>query len=473
MPELIAQSRLHVPADEVFAWHERPGALDRLIPPWQDTRILERTGGLLDDDRVVLQLKKGPFRFRWVVRHFDYRANRRFCDEQTQGPFAEWVHEHDFLPQEADGCVLRDRVRYRLPTGLVGDFVLDHFVRNELRRVFLHRHRTVREDITRHRRFADRGPLRIVVTGASGLVGRALCAYLSGAGHTVLRMVRRAPRLDQPEIGWSPAAGSIDRTALRDIDAVVHLAGENIAAGRWTDQRKQAIRDSRVRSTELLARTLASLDRKPRVFIGASAVGYYGQRGDVPIDESGTPGEGFLADVCQQWEAAARSARDADIRVVNLRLGMVLAAGGGALAKMLTPFRMGMGGPIGSGDQPMSWIALEDLVGCIEHALFDHTLEGPVNATSPQPVSNRTFARTLGQVLRRPSVARVPAPAVRLLFGEMGTELLLEGVRAIPARLQAAGFEFLYPDLATALRRELGLLDPELERTAGTEINFA
>jgi len=472
MPELTAQSRVEAPVEEVFAWHERPGALDRLMPPWAGVQVLERRGGLRDGDRVVFEVRKGPLRCRWHARHFDYEAGRRFCDEQVEGPFAEWVHVHDFLPHDAGGCLVRDRVRYRLPLGAVGGMIAGRDIRKQLTRVFGHRHRTVREDLRRHGRFSDRGPLRIAITGASGLVGRALGAYLGGGGHTVWRVVRRAPQPDEPEIGWNPAAGSIERSKLEGIDAVIHLAGENIAAGRWTMQRKQAIRDSRVRSTELLARTLADLDARPRVLVSASAVGYYGHRGDEPVDESSPAGDGFLADVCRQWEAASEPAREAGIRVVNLRLGMVLAASGGALPRMLTPFKWCVGGPVGTGRQQVSWIAAEDLVGCVEHALFNDTLAGPVNATSPQPVSNREFVRTLGQVLRRPAVARVPAAVVRLLFGQMGTELLLSGVRVMPGRLQSSGFAFLYPDLVSALRRELGLFDFHAERAAGTEIRF-
>ena len=296
----------------------------------------------------------------------------------------------------------------------------------------------------------------MVVSGASGLVGGALVAALEVAGVRVVRLVRRRPAPGESDVGWDPASGTIDARGLEGADAVVHLAGESIAAGRWTPARKDAIRRSRVDGTRLLAETLARLSRPPGVLVSASAVGYYGSRGDEALTEASAPGTGFLADVCRAWEAAAQPARDAGIRVVTPRIGMVLAARGGALARMLPPFRLGLGGVVGSGRQYMSWIALDDLVGAIRHVIGDGDVAGAVNAVAPLPVTNREFTRTLGRVLGRPTLAPLPAPVVRLLFGEMGEALLLDGARALPARLQAAGFRFRHPGLEAALRSVLG-----------------
>ncbi len=295
----------------------------------------------------------------------------------------------------------------------------------------------------------------IAITGSSGLVGSALIRALEADGHLVRPIVRRPPRDGKHEIRWDPAAGMIDATEMAIVDAVVHLAGENIAAHRWTRPFKDRILSSRVRGTSLLCETLAGLASRPAVLVSASAIGYYGDRGDEPLDESSPPGDGFLCEVCQQWEAATVPARDADIRVVNLRIGFVLSQRGGGLAKMLTPFRLGLGGVIGSGDQYMSWIAIDDLVRVIQFALAAAAVAGPVNAVTPTPVTNREFTKTLGRTLRRPTLCPMPAFAARLAFGEMADEMLLCSARVEPHALAAAGFAFEYPQLEPALRHLL------------------
>jgi uncharacterized protein (TIGR01777 family) len=297
------------------------------------------------------------------------------------------------------------------------------------------------------------GPLTVAVSGATGLVGSGLVELLRARGHRARRLVRRDPRGD--DIFWNPAEERIDADALAEADAVVHLAGENISEGRWNDAKKRRIRDSRVEGTALLANALASLPRPPRTFACASAIGYYGNRGDEIMDETSPPGDGFLAETCVAWEAAAEPARAAGIRVVNMRIGVVLAGEGGALPKIATPFKLGLGGPVGDGRQYMSWIAREDLLAALEFVLTHPTLAGPVNLVAPAPVTNREFALALGRVLGRPAVLPLPAVAVRLLFGEMGDELLLSSTRVQPRRLLNAGFEFQYPALEPALRHLL------------------
>ena len=295
---------------------------------------------------------------------------------------------------------------------------------------------------------------RIAVTGASGFVGSALVPALRAAGHEVVPLVRGGTAAG-PAAAWDPATAAVDARALGDVGAVVHLAGENIAAGRWTAARKRAIADSRGPVTERLCRTLAALPVPPRVLVSASATGIYGDRGDELLDEASAPGTGFLADVAAAWERATQPAADAGIRVVNLRLGMVLARDGGALRRMLPPFRLGLGGPLGPGTQWLPWITRHDLVRAIEFVLGEPSLHGPVLACSPQPVTNATFTRELGRALHRPAVLRVPRFALRLLFGEMADALLLASQRAAPVALPRAGFAFDHPDLATALRAVL------------------
>jgi hypothetical protein len=297
--------------------------------------------------------------------------------------------------------------------------------------------------------------LRVAVTGATGLVGSALVTALRAAGHRVDRVSRRPPRPGTTDIQWDPARGRLDPRALEGADAVVHLAGESIAAGRWTASAKARIRESRVGGTRLVADTLAGLDRRPRVLVSASAIGYYGHRGSEALTEDSPPGTGFLAEVARAWEAAADPARAAGIRVVHPRLGIILAGQGGALPQMLRPFRLGLGGPIGGGRQYWSWIALADVIRVVELVLAVESFAGPVNAVAPAPVTNREFARALGRALARPTLVPLPAPAVRLLMGEMGQALLLDSARVLPRRLERAGFRFRHPDLASALRDAL------------------
>jgi uncharacterized protein (TIGR01777 family) len=291
---------------------------------------------------------------------------------------------------------------------------------------------------------------RVAMTGASGLIGRALKSALELGGSRVLPLVRR--EAGPGEAAWDLEAGTVDLSALEGSDAVVHLAGDNLGEGRWTPDKKARILNSRVRGTEVLCEGLARMRRPPSVLVAASAIGWYGDGGDREQDEASPAGEGFLPRVCAAWEAATRPAVEAGIRVVNLRIGVVLASGGGALPKMLAPYRFGMGGPVGGGRQYVSWIALPDLVDAVDWCLGHDALSGPVNATAPGAVRQGDFARTLGRVLRRPAVVPLPAWVVRLAMGDKGEALLLEGARISPTRLLASGFSFRYPDLKGALR---------------------
>lgn len=294
--------------------------------------------------------------------------------------------------------------------------------------------------------------MKIVVAGASGLVGSALLPALRASGHDVMRLVRRDARAPD-EIRWNPVAGEIDATRLEGVDAAINLAGENLASGRWTAERRERILRSRVDATRTLVTALAKLERKPAVFLSASAVGFYGDRGDEMLDESSAIGHGFLPEVCLAWETHAENAARAGIRTVLLRFGVILADGGGALAKMLPPFRVGLGGRLGSGKQWMSWVSIKDVVGAIRHALTTETLRGPVNVVAPQAVTNGEFARTLGRVLGRPAVLPVPAWVLRLAVGRgMADEALLASTRARPMRLRESGYVFRDGELDAALR---------------------
>lgn len=294
----------------------------------------------------------------------------------------------------------------------------------------------------------------IAISGASGFLGSALSDLLRARGDRV-RPLARPGHAQSDGIHWDPVGGTIDQRALEGVDAVVHLAGESVGDGRWTAEKKQRIRASRVRGTALLAGSLAALRKRPRVLVSGSAVGYYGAHGDEQLDESAPAGSDFLAEVAAEWEAAAEPARAAGIRVAHPRTGIVLAPHGGALAKLLGPFKLGLGARFGAGTQWMSWVAFDDAVNALVHALDCDALAGPFNVTAPKPVTNAELTRTLARALDRPQLLAIPAFAARALFGEMADVALLSGVRALPARLLATGFRFAHPELAAFLAQAL------------------
>lgn len=458
-----------VSAAELFAWHERPGAFERLTPGFMPAKVAARSGGIRDGGRVSLDIPIGPTSMRWEMEHVGYVAGREFRDVQRSGPLAAWEHVHRMEPQGEHASVLEDRITYRLPVAPFGELVAGHFTREKLERLMRWRHALTRLDLERHARYASRGTSgtrgtrTVAVTGASGFLGGALAAFLTTGGHSV-RTVGRGAGSD---VRWDPSRDGADArgasladalaTALAGVDAVIHLAGASVAE-RWTDAHKREIRVSRVESTRLIAEACARMVPKPEVLICGSAVGIYGSRGDEVLDESSTLGDDFLAEVGKEWEAAAQPALDAGIRVVFLRTGIVLNPAGGALGKMLLPFQAGVGGKLGSGKQWMSWISREDWIGAAYHALQTPSVAGPINLTSPEPVTAATFASTLARVLHRPALFPVPAIVLTTLFGEMAHGTILASQRALPKALERAGFEFAHPTLSSALRFELGLL---------------
>ncbi len=451
--------RIERPAAEVFAWHERPGAFQRLAPPWQKLQLISQAGGIRDGATVSLRTKLGPVWVRWDVEHRDYIEGVQFRDVQRRGPFAQWEHLHRVEPIEGGrACVLTDAITYRLPFGVLGRIGGGAFARGELERLFNYRHALTKADLESTTRYLSVRPMVFLIAGASGLVGRQLTAFLQTQGHTVRRLVRRAPA-GADEVFWDPAAGTLDAYALRGVDGVINLSGVGVADARWSVERKAAILSSRVDSTRTLVRAMGEVRSerlRPFVFISASATGVYGDRGDEILTEDAPAGDGFLADVCKAWEREAVMAEVLGVRVVKLRTGVVLTPAGGALAKLLPVFNAGLGGRLGSGAMWMSWISLDDLIGAIYHAVLDVRCAGAVNLVAPQPVTNAEFTRTLGRVLRRPAILPVPTLALKTVFGEMAQETLLASARVVPARLQAAGYVFRHENLSAALHAGLG-----------------
>jgi uncharacterized protein (TIGR01777 family) len=433
------------PLDEVFAWHTRPGAMRRLVPPWQPMTVVAETPSLADG-RAVLGLPGG---LRWVAQHdpAGFDPPHCFVDELSSQGLASWParivgrwrHTHEFSAH-AGGTKVRDRVDTTVP-GVA------------LRSTFVYRHRQLAEDLAAHRAAAA-PPMVVAISGASGLVGEALAAFLSTGGHRVIRLVRRRAA-NILERQWDPSCPAPN--LLSGVDAVVHLAGASIA-GRFTDRHKAAIRDSRIEPTRRLAVAAALSDDGPTTFVSASAIGYYGfDRGDALLGEDSPRGDGFLADVVADWEEATAPAAEAGLRVVTVRTGIVQSARGGTLKLMRPLFAAGLGGRLGSGEQWLSWIGLDDLLDVYHRALYDARLSGPVNAVAPDPVRNADYTKALAAVLHRPAVLPVPPLGPKLLLGEQGVrELAAANQRVLPAKLQSLGHRFRRSKLTDALGHELG-----------------
>ncbi len=451
----VRRSTINASAADLYDWHLRPGAFLRLQPPWEKVKLIRQSGPLGPGCEVEIGVNIGPIEQRWVAQHADFVPGEQFRDIQISGPFAKFEHTHRMRPLSRESSELEDSIEYIPPLGWPGRWFGQPIIAGKLDRMFRYRHDITKHDLETWTRYKEQPRLKILVAGAGGLVGTALIPFLTTQGHSVTRLVRRAAGASD-EISWDPARGEIDATKLEGFDAVIHLGGKNIAGQRWTPAVKQRILESRTIPTRFLAQTLRTLQSPPACFICASAIGFYGDTGINLADESVPAGEGFLADVCRAWEAACEPLLDSSTRVVNMRIGVVLTPLDAALAKLLLPFQLGLGGPIGSGRQYWSWITLDDVIGALHHALVTPQLQGPVNTTAPQPVTNQEFGDTLARVLSRPAFLPAPAFAMRTLLGEMAEALLLASLRVQPDRLLTTGYQFRHPNLETGLRHLLG-----------------
>ncbi|MFH5823705.1 TIGR01777 family oxidoreductase [Georgenia sp. AZ-5] len=480
---------LPYPREQVFAWFERPGALVRLNPPFGGTVLAEPSDGIRDGSVAKLGIGPPgvlgaglgaaarsvpwpglvPQRLRrpeldWTARHDAYDPPSAFRDTMVRGPLRRWVHTHRFEDAPAGGTVMTDHVDFAVPgEGRLPGGATEAGARAmlpALRRIFAYRDDQLRGDLDFHAAHAAAGTRTVAVAGASGLIGRQLCALLTGGGHRVVRLVRRESR-GPDEISWDPARGRLDPESLRDVDVVVNLAGRFIG-GHFTDQAKREILTSRVETTGLLARSLAVLaeDGRPRAFLCASGINYYGARPHVgddpaPLPEDAPSGDGFLAEVCRAWEGATAPAADAGVRVVSTRTGIVQTPAEGALARFLPLYAVGLGGPLDC-EQWVSWISVDDAISAYAHAALTEALTGPLNAVGPAPVLGAEYARTLGRVLHRPALLPVPRFGPRLVVGEQGArELAYASQRVSSRKLEASGYRFRHPTLETALRHVL------------------
>lgn len=444
-----------ISAEKLFDWHERPGALERLLLPWQKVIILKSGQSLANGTHVHLRIRIGPLWYDMEVEHCNYVKGRCFSDIQRRGPFAYWLHEHRFHPKGDGQSILEDRIHYRMPLGRLGEWIAGSSVQRELERAFRYRHEVVYKDLVTHAIPPETKLRRILVSGASGLIGRALTPYLRLQGHKVIYLSRTS---GEATLRWSPESNTLEPRALSECapDAVIHLAGEPIAQ-RWTANTKQRILNSRIQGTRLLSERLAALRTPPKVLICASGISLYGTRRDGVVDEtSEVRRDGFLAETVHHWEAAATPAVQAGMRVVYLRIGVVLSPAGGALAKMLPFFKVGLGASMGSGNQCLSWIALDDVVGACYHCLRGSNIQGVVNAVAPQNVSNAEFTNAVASGLNRKARIRLPRAAVALALGEMGIETLLSSQNVQPLRLLETDYCFRYPNINVALAHFLG-----------------
>lgn len=451
--------RVDHPHRDVVDWHERPGALIRLTPPGLATPDDPAEGGTRAGRIVGVRL--GPpllpdvLRPRWVVRHTDSDGQGRFTDRQAHGPWRTWQHEHEIRPEVAEDpsrTGLHEVIDVELPRRLSR---LEPLAERQIRSVLSFRASQLREDLDFHARFAGTPRRTIAITGSSGLIGTQLAALLESGGHTVRRMIRE-DAVGPGEIAWDPRAGVLDPGDLEGVDVVINLAGRSIAT-RWTKAARRQIYESRIHGTALLARTLARMDNGPRALVQASAVGYYG--GQCPgelLTESDPGGEGFLAEVVRDWEAAARPAAEAGVRVAAVRTGVVLSDAGGALLPQLPLFLAGVGGRLNHPEAVTSWITLDDIARVFAHAALSVDVEGPLNGVAPQPATAHELARTLGKVLRRPALVPVPGFGPRLVLGAEGARELVQADQNVSdARLQAGGFHAAHGELEQALRHVL------------------
>ena len=475
---------------DVFAWHERDGAFERLNPCWAPVKIISSVKGIKDGAKVVVKVPyfgSLPFYMTWKLTHDSYSPPNLFRDVLTRGLFKSWKHSHKFsdLKLAVEGgdkniknlTLYEDSIEFELPFPMNLVFGSDAwrwvselvqrcrtqaqrpaiqikipFLSSELNRVFKYRHQILLNDLQEHNGVVAK---KIAISGASGFVGSALTPFLTTGGHTVTKLVRKMTD-QKDECYWDQQTSTVDLNKLENLDVFIHLAGENIAEGKWTTAKKNAIRSSRVEATNFLVDRLLKLKNPPKIFISASAIGIYNSSKTETFDEDSEIGSGFLAEVASEWENATKKLSDHGVRVVNLRFGIVLSPNGGALKQMMLPFLCGLGGRLGDGMHYMSWIALEDLIRIIYYSINNEKLNGPINCVAPNPVTNAEFTKIFGKVLKRPTLIPTPIAPLRALYGEMVDAVLLASHRVLPKRLEEAGFKFNFPELEQALRFSLG-----------------
>jgi uncharacterized protein (TIGR01777 family) len=453
LDSFIKTLTLSVNAKDLFDWHKRKGAFERLTPPWDPVEIIRKDEGIDDGKEVELRIKIAGIPQTLKVTHQNYQEGKQFEDRQLAGPFAHWVHTHKVEAIDEKKSELIDSIEYRLPMGKLGKIFGSGIAESRLNHLFHYRHTIMKHDLSWLKWAQDQqvSPKKVIISGASGLVGKNLSAFLSTQGHEVWHFTRNPKEAQTPNrLLWQNAEDPLP--SLASFDWVIHLAGENVGQ-RWTQDTKKKIVESRLSRTQALAQKLAQEKTKNQVFFSASAIGYYGLNAE-NVDESAPKGSGFLAELCGDWEDKAKLAQD-QVRSIQGRIGLVLSLQGGALDRLHLPFALGLGGNIGLGQRWMSWIDLNDLIGGIYFSLIKEEISGPVNLVT-SAVSNAEFTKTLGKVLNRPTIAPIPPFVLQAMFGEMANETILASQSVIPKKLKDLGFQSSIQRLEDSFRLQLG-----------------
>jgi len=438
--------------DKLFGYHEKPGVLRRLTPPWVNAEVLREPENLYAGSSAIIRLKQFGIKLNWEARHTEYDKNRFFKDVQIKGPFRFWQHSHYFKNISAGSSKLTDFVEYELPLSNVLDIPAGGLVRRELERMFRYRHSVIKNDLSVIDKY-DVPYKKILISGTGGVIGSELADLLKMMGHKVYKLIRRKSGRED-EIVYEPYSGYIS-DSLEGFDIVIHLAGDPIGKGRWTDNKKKLIRESRIDTTRFLVERIKQLKRKPEVFFSASAIGYYGDRGETEVNEESEKGTDFISDLCWDWEEEALKLKDT-CRVVTGRFGVVLTLKGGALKEYYNFYRFGLGFKIGSGEQWISWISLDDALYSVLECIFNKQIQGAVNIVSDLPFKQKVFAETLAKFMKRPVPLKLPPSFISGLFGQKGKEILLAGSKVIPVKLKEQKHHFFYNDLNAAFAHIMG-----------------
>jgi len=472
-------SLIHCNVNNLFDYHTRNGALERLIPPWSGLNLVNQKGGINNDAISIFRINFGPINFQWIAKHFGYIHNKQFQDEMIKGPFQKWIHTHSFIPQGLNQSFIEDKIDYTPKFGKIGSNIIQKRIQNYLEQLFLYRSRILVNDIY-FEKMALEKEKKILITGSHGLIGSALIPLLTSIGkHKITRLVRSLNNnnnhnnmnihsitntLNNNEdndkiIYWDPDHKKLNLHQLEGYDIIIHLAGENIF-GRWTNIKKQKIFDSRIESTKLLAESLTKLSNPPSLLICASAIGYYGRdRPNEHLTEDSSPGEGFLSKVCQKWENATKTASEIGIRVVNTRFGIVLTPKGGILQKLLGPYKLGLGIIIGNKDQYINWISIEDVIKGIFFSITNTSIRGTINIVSPKLVTNLEFSNILKKIFNTKLSISINQNITKVIFGEMSDELLSTNTYVIPKKLISTGYKFFNLELDDTLKFLLGKME--------------
>ena len=448
----IRKSLVQASAETLSKWHHANDVFHRIQPPWESARIVKKAKQIADGLEEHIQIQMGPLKKTWIARYQDVVKGGQFCDLQVSGPFKFWFHKHIFHDNGDGTSTLEDNISYTPPMGRIGSFLAGNMVRKKLDMMFQYRHRVTVEDVKRHHNTEVKSK-NILITGGTGLVGSQLAPLLKSMGHKVF-LLTRSPKQEN-HIGWSLKDREIDSEKLKDIEVVINLAGASIAS-LWTKKNKEKIYSSRVEGTKFLVESLLKFSPKLENFLSASGSGVYPlNTGDI-YDESGPSGNTFLGKLATDWEAAANPLAEKGIRVAHFRIGVVISSLGGALQKMILPGKFCLGGPWGKGTQHMSWIAIDDLTDILTFAVSDESYRGAINAVAKESITVNDFFKTLGRVLKRPQLFRVPSFVMKSLPGDMGKEVFLGDNRTVPGFLNSKGYEYRHENLESALRLQLG-----------------